>query len=82
MNNVRKNSPILKEMEDKGEIDIIGGNYDISTGKVTFIEWALSCLKETGISMCECQQTSGIAIQYFLNDLKILIYNVVFGNRT
>jgi len=38
MNNVRKNSPILKEMEDKGEIDIIGGNYDISTGKVTFIE--------------------------------------------
>lgn len=38
MNNVRKNSPVLKEMEDKGEIDIIGGIYDISTGKVTFME--------------------------------------------
>ncbi len=24
MNNIRRNSPILKEMEDKGEIDIIG----------------------------------------------------------
>ncbi|MEP7145890.1 MAG: carbonic anhydrase family protein, partial [bacterium] len=38
MNNIRRNSPILKEMEDKGEIDIIGGVYDINTGKVTFME--------------------------------------------
>ncbi|MEO8666510.1 MAG: carbonic anhydrase family protein [Ignavibacteria bacterium] len=38
MNNIRKNSPILNEMEQKGEIDIIGGIYDVSTGKVTFME--------------------------------------------
>jgi carbonic anhydrase len=35
--NIRKNSAILKEMELKGEIDIIGGIYDINTGKVTFL---------------------------------------------
>jgi len=38
MNEVRLKSPVLKEMEDKGEIDIIGGLYDITTGKVTFME--------------------------------------------
>lgn len=38
MNNILKNSPILKEMEEKGEIDIIGGVYDVKTGKVTFME--------------------------------------------
>ncbi|MEO6694598.1 MAG: carbonic anhydrase family protein [Ignavibacteria bacterium] len=38
MNEVRKKSPVLKDMEDKGEIDIIGGFYDITTGKVTFME--------------------------------------------
>ncbi len=38
INNIRMNSPILKEMEQKGEIDIIGGVYDINTGRVTFIE--------------------------------------------
>jgi carbonic anhydrase len=38
MNEIRKNSPILNEMEQKGEIDIIGGVYDINTGKVTFME--------------------------------------------
>ncbi|MBS1518041.1 MAG: carbonic anhydrase [Bacteroidetes bacterium] len=38
MDNIRKSSPILKEMEDKGEIDIIGGLYDVSTGKVIFME--------------------------------------------
>jgi len=38
MNEIRMKSPILKEMEDKGEIDIIGGVYDIATGKVTFME--------------------------------------------
>ncbi len=34
--NIRKNSPILKEMEEKGEIDIVGGLYDVNTGAVTF----------------------------------------------
>jgi len=38
MDNIRKNSPILKEMEEKGEIDIIGGMYDVNTGAVTFIK--------------------------------------------
>ncbi|MDQ3020319.1 MAG: carbonic anhydrase family protein [Bacteroidota bacterium] len=38
MNNIRKNSPILKEMEIKGEIDIVGGVYDVNTGSVTFME--------------------------------------------
>lgn len=38
MHEIRKNSPILNEMEQKGEIDIIGGVYDINTGKVTFME--------------------------------------------
>lgn len=38
MDNIRKNSPILKEMEEKGEIDIIGGMYDVNTGAVTFMK--------------------------------------------
>jgi len=38
MENIRKQSPILKEMEDKNEIDIVGGMYDINTGAVTFYE--------------------------------------------
>ncbi|MCH4822337.1 carbonic anhydrase family protein [Gramella lutea] len=31
---IREKSPILKEMEDNGEIKIVGGVYSISTGKV------------------------------------------------
>lgn len=38
MENIRKHSPILKEMEDNNEIDIVGGMYDINTGAVTFFE--------------------------------------------
>ncbi len=38
MDEIRMKSPILKEMEQKGEIDIIGGVYDINTGKVTFLQ--------------------------------------------
>lgn len=38
MENIRKQSPILKEMEDRNEIDIVGGMYDINTGAVTFFE--------------------------------------------
>jgi len=34
--NIRRESPILKEMEDNNEIVIAGGMYDISNGSVTF----------------------------------------------
>ncbi|MDO6515960.1 carbonic anhydrase family protein [Zobellia uliginosa] len=34
--NIRKNSSVLAEMEDKGEIKIVGAMYDISNGEVTF----------------------------------------------
>jgi carbonic anhydrase len=36
MEQIRSRSPILKEMEDKGEIDIVGGMYDVGTGEVRF----------------------------------------------
>lgn len=36
INNIRKNSPILKEMEDNGEIEIVGAICNLSTGAVTF----------------------------------------------
>lgn len=35
---VRKNSPILKEMEESGRIKIVGAFYDMETGNVEFIE--------------------------------------------
>ena len=35
---IRDNSPILKEMEDTGEIKIVGAIYDMDTGKVSFLE--------------------------------------------
>jgi len=34
--NIRKSSPVLQEMEANNDIIIIGGMYDISTGLVTF----------------------------------------------
>ncbi len=34
---IRANSPILKEMEEKGEIKIAGGFYNLKTGVVTFL---------------------------------------------
>ncbi len=34
---IREKSPILKEMEENGEIKIIGGVYQISNGKVTLL---------------------------------------------
>ncbi|WP_036380621.1 carbonic anhydrase family protein [Muricauda sp. MAR_2010_75] len=34
---IRKRSEVLKEMEDNGEIAIVGAMYDISDGKVTFL---------------------------------------------
>ncbi len=36
MVNIRERSRVLAEMEEKGEIKIIGGMYDISTGAVEF----------------------------------------------
>jgi carbonic anhydrase len=33
---VRKNSPVLAEMERKGEIKIVGAMYDLSNGEVIF----------------------------------------------
>ncbi len=35
---IRSRSEILKEMEDNGEINIVGGMYDIATGEVDFYE--------------------------------------------
>ncbi len=37
INRIREKSPILKEMEDKGEIKIVGGIYMLSTGKVEML---------------------------------------------
>ena len=34
----RSLSPVLQEMEENGEIKIVGAMYDISNGKVTFID--------------------------------------------
>ena len=35
---LRKDSPVLTEMESNGEIDIVGAMYDINTGKVTWYD--------------------------------------------
>ncbi len=37
INRIRQESPILAEMEEKGEIEIVGAMYDVSTGLVEFI---------------------------------------------
>jgi carbonic anhydrase len=34
---IRRDSPIMKEMEDNGEIKIVGAVYDMDNGKVTFL---------------------------------------------
>lgn len=38
MNRIRKESPIIKELEEAGEIKIIGGMYDVESGVVAFYE--------------------------------------------
>lgn len=38
IDNIRNQSPILKEMEADGAIKIVGGMYDIATGNVNFYE--------------------------------------------
>ena len=37
LENIRKLSPVLKEMEEMGEILMVGAMYDIATGKVHFL---------------------------------------------
>lgn len=37
MDRIREKSPILKEMEDNGEISIVGGVYSLHTGKVEML---------------------------------------------
>lgn len=38
IDNIRAESPVLKEMEDEGAIKIVGAMYDIKDGSVTFYE--------------------------------------------
>lgn len=38
IDNIRKESEVLRDMEDNGEILILGGMYDINDGKVTFFD--------------------------------------------
>jgi carbonic anhydrase len=38
MKQVRERSPVLREMLDQGKIELVGGMYDLSTGKIHFFE--------------------------------------------
>ena len=38
MRQVRERSPVLREMIDSGQIKLVGGMFDLETGKVTFYE--------------------------------------------
>lgn len=38
LNEIRRSSPILKEMEEDGEIKIVGAMYNMESGKVEFLE--------------------------------------------
>ena len=38
IDNIRTRSSVLSEMEANGEIKIVGGMYDIATGKVAYYE--------------------------------------------
>jgi carbonic anhydrase len=38
MKEIREHSPILREMLDRGEIGLVGGMYDLKTGKVQFYD--------------------------------------------
>jgi carbonic anhydrase len=38
MKEISERSPVLREMIDKGEIKLVGGMYDLSTGKVQFYD--------------------------------------------
>ncbi|ELU0259268.1 carbonic anhydrase, partial [Salmonella enterica] len=36
--NIRKNSPVLKQLEDEKKIKIVGSMYHLTGGKVEFFE--------------------------------------------
>jgi len=38
ISDIRKNSPVLADLEKSGTIKIIGALYDLHTGKVTFLD--------------------------------------------
>jgi carbonic anhydrase len=38
MQQIREKSPILKEMEDKGEIKIVGAFYRLTDGTLEFVK--------------------------------------------
>jgi carbonic anhydrase len=38
MKNIREKSPILKEMEDKGEVKIVGAFYNLTNGSLDFVK--------------------------------------------
>ena len=38
MRQIRERSPVLREMIDSGQIRVVGGMFDLETGKVTFYE--------------------------------------------
>lgn len=38
LDNIRLKSPVLKEMEENGEIKVVGAMYDVSNGEVVFYE--------------------------------------------
>ena len=38
--NIKQQSPVLNEMYQNGEIDIVGAMYDVKTGAVTFVDTA------------------------------------------
>jgi carbonic anhydrase len=38
MAQIRERSPILREMLDQGQISLVGGMYDLSTGEIHFFE--------------------------------------------
>lgn len=38
MSDIRSRSPIIKELEDAGDLNIVGGVYYMATGRVNFIE--------------------------------------------
>ncbi len=38
IDNIRQQSPVLKDMEDEGSIKIVGAMYDIANGAVTFYD--------------------------------------------
>ena len=38
MRQIRERSPVIKEMIDSGQVRLVGGMFDLETGKVTFYE--------------------------------------------